>query len=140
MMIIKGFFKGATSRLFSTAAPRVSFSRVPSLTFINQNLQNLFSHLKLGPPDPIFGIVDMFQKDTSPNKVNLSIGVYRNEDGRPHVFRAVRKAEDELVKFDGDKEYVPGTGEDIYVELSKQLLFGENRAITDRVFFSCAPL
>ena len=87
----------------------------------------------MGPPDPIFGIVDMFQKDTHPQKVNLSIGVYRSEDGRPHVFRAVRKAEEDLANFDGDKEYVPGTGEESYTELSKQLIFGKNNAITDRV-------
>jgi len=90
--------------------------------------------MKRGPPDPIFGIVEMFLKDKTPNKVNLAIGVYRNADGTPHVFRAVRKAEEELAKFDGDKEYTKTTGEDLYINLSKQLVFGDNKEITDRVF------
>jgi len=72
-------------------------------------------------------------KDKSPNKVNLSIGVYRTEDGKPHVFRAVRKVEEELARFDADKEYVPSQGDINYIDASKKLVFGKDEALLSRV-------
>lgn len=54
---------------------------------------NLFSHVPMAPPDPILGTAIAFQKDPSQDKVNLGIGAYRDSQGKPYVFKAVRKAE-----------------------------------------------
>ena len=43
-----------------------------------------------GPPDAVFGVNDAFKKDTSPRKVNLSIGAYRDESGKPWVLPSIR--------------------------------------------------
>ena len=77
--------------------------------------------------------MDLFLKDPYPGKVNLSIGVYRTEEGKPHVYNSVRKAEEDLARFDGDKEYTSSVGNETLVDLSKQLVFGNNREILDRV-------
>ena len=50
-----------------------------------------WSHVEQGPPDAIFGLVEAFNKDPRPEKVNLAIGAYRDNDGRPFVLPTVRK-------------------------------------------------
>lgn len=45
----------------------------------------------MGPPDPIFGLLEAFNKDPRPNKVNLTIGAYRDGQGKPYVLEVVKK-------------------------------------------------
>lgn len=46
----------------------------------------------MAPPDPILGTAVAFRNDTSSDKINLGIGAYRDSDGKPYVFKAVKKA------------------------------------------------
>ena len=50
-------------------------------------------HIKMAPADPILGLSAGYKADKFPQKVNLGIGAYRDEDGKPFVFPVVRKAE-----------------------------------------------
>jgi aspartate/tyrosine/aromatic aminotransferase len=88
----------------------------------------------MGASDPIFGIVDMFRKDKNPIKANLSIGVYRTAEGQAHVFRAVRKVEEELAKFEGNKEYDTRVGDENFLRLARELIFGAGSPYLDKVF------
>lgn len=45
----------------------------------------------MGPPDPILGVSEAFKKDTSPKKMNLGVGAYRDDQGKPFVLSCVRK-------------------------------------------------
>lgn len=45
----------------------------------------------MGPPDPIFSINDAFKKDKNKKKVNLGLGAYRDEKGKPFVLPSVLK-------------------------------------------------
>lgn len=54
-------------------------------------ISSWWNHVEEGPPDVIFGIVEAFNRDTHPQKVNLGIGVYRGDDGKPWVLPVVRK-------------------------------------------------
>lgn len=45
----------------------------------------------MGPPDVILGITEAYKKDTHPNKVNLGVGAYRDDEGKPFVLPSVRK-------------------------------------------------
>lgn len=47
--------------------------------------------MEQGPPDAILGLVEVFNKDSNPNKVSLVVGAYRDDDGKPYVLRVVRK-------------------------------------------------
>lgn len=47
--------------------------------------------MELGPPDAIFGLVEAHKKDPRPEKVNLSMGAYRDSSGKPWVLPTVRK-------------------------------------------------
>lgn len=58
---------------------------------------NIFAKVPLAPPDPIIGVNAAFQADTDPNKVNLGVGAYRDDNGKPYIFDVVRKVENQLV-------------------------------------------
>lgn len=45
----------------------------------------------MGPPDVILGITEAYKKDTNPKKVNLGVGAYRDDEGKPHILPSVRK-------------------------------------------------
>lgn len=56
-------------------------------------------------------MTEAFKADSDPRKLNLGVGAYRTEDGRPLVLSAVRKAEERLLGAAGrDKEYLPMGG------------------------------
>jgi len=78
-----------------------------------------------GPEDPILGLTLAYQKDTFPQKVNLGVGAYRTDEGKPYVLECVRKAE-ELISGRMDHEYAPIAGLPSFVNVSRQLLFGNS--------------
>lgn len=51
----------------------------------------LNSCLSVGPPDAILGVTEAYKKDQSPNKMNLGVGAYRDDNGKPYVLNAVKK-------------------------------------------------
>ncbi|TYJ56544.1 hypothetical protein B9479_002791 [Cryptococcus floricola] len=87
---------------------------------------NFWAGVPQGPPDPILGVSDAFKKDTSPQKVNLGVGAYRDEDGKPYILESVLKAEDILHKQRLDKEYLPITGAAEFTKLASELAYGKD--------------
>jgi len=83
--------------------------------------------VKPAPLDPILGMSQRFQADTDPRKVNVSIGAYRTDEGKPLVLSCVRKAE-QLAVADktANKEYLPQRGDVTFNQLCAKMLFGEN--------------
>ena len=57
----------------------------------------MWGGVEQGPPDAIFGLVDAFNKDSSPNKVSLVVGAYRDNNGKPYVLPIVKKVSSLLV-------------------------------------------
>lgn len=45
----------------------------------------------MGPPDAILGVTEAFKRDTNPNRINLGVGAYRDDNGNPWVLPSVRK-------------------------------------------------
>jgi aspartate aminotransferase len=62
------------------------------------------------PPDPILGVSAAFQKDESPDKVDLGVGVYKDEAGKTPVPRAVKRAEQEMLAGQTSKTYLSPIG------------------------------
>lgn len=50
-----------------------------------------WANIQAGPPDPILGVTEAFKKDQDPRKINLGVGAYRDEDGKPYVLPSVRQ-------------------------------------------------
>lgn len=83
----------------------------------------------MGPPDPILGVTERFKADTNPNKINLGVGAYRDDSGKPFVLQSVRKAENLILSESRDKEYSPIGGGADFCELSASLAFGDSSPV-----------
>jgi aspartate/tyrosine/aromatic aminotransferase len=78
------------------------------------------------PLDPILGVSQRYQKDSDPRKINVSIGAYRTEEGKPLVLNCVRKAEQRIFADASlNKEYLPQRGDLQFAQLCQTMLFGE---------------
>ena len=79
--------------------------------FASQETAQL-SHVAQAPADPILSLSIGFKNDKDANKVNLGVGAYRTEEGKPLVFPVVREAEAQIVANKTlDKEYLPIDGD-----------------------------
>ncbi|KAL3281484.1 hypothetical protein HHI36_004692 [Cryptolaemus montrouzieri] len=83
----------------------------------------------MGPPDAILGVTEAFKKDTNPNKINLGVGAYRDDNGKPYVLPCVKKAESQLASKNLDKEYSPISGTTELCKLSIQLALGNDSEV-----------
>ncbi|KAI5122083.1 hypothetical protein M0805_006065 [Coniferiporia weirii] len=82
-------------------------------------------NVALAPPDSIFKLTAAYKADTFPQKINLGVGAYRDDDGKPWVLPVVRKAEQILLNDPTlDHEYLPITGLSEYTSAAARLLFG----------------
>ncbi|MCB1107122.1 MAG: aspartate/tyrosine/aromatic aminotransferase [Chlamydiia bacterium] len=86
---------------------------------------SIFENVVAVPPDPIFGLEARFKKDKNPNKVDLTVGIYRGEDLKTQVLRSVKEGEKILFNVEKDKAYLPMGGDEQFVLESQKLLFGE---------------
>ena len=53
-------------------------------------LSSWWSNVEMGPPDAILGVTEAFKRDDNPKKVNLGVGAYRDDQGKPYVLSSVR--------------------------------------------------
>jgi aromatic-amino-acid transaminase len=84
----------------------------------------VFSHLDPYAGDPILSLNEAFQKDPRPHKINLSIGIYFDDDGRIPVLASVREAEAQMLAEGGTKSYLPIEGDAAMRRAVQALLFG----------------
>jgi len=87
-------------------------------------MTSLFDSVTLAPRDPILGLTEQYNTDTRPNKVNLGIGVYTDEQGRIPLLDVVRRAEAMLVQAGAARGYLPIDGLPGYNQGTQALLFG----------------
>jgi aromatic-amino-acid transaminase len=85
---------------------------------------SLFEGVQLAPRDPILGLNEAYLADARPRKVNLSVGVYYDDDGRIPLLRAVREAERARVDAGVPRGYLPIEGLAAYDAAVQKLLFG----------------
>lgn len=84
----------------------------------------MFQSLKPLPADPILGLMAAFRADTNIKKIDLGVGVYKDESGNTPVMTSVKKAEDMLLTNQLSKTYVSPTGAADYNETVGEFLFG----------------
>ena len=66
----------------------------------------MFSVLKPLPTDPILGLMAAYKQDTNPNKIDLGVGVYKDEQGNTPVLKSVKKAEACLPLFNAQQQCI----------------------------------
>jgi len=88
----------------------------------------------MGPEDAILGLSVAFNKDAHPQKVNLGVGAYRTEEGKPYVLPVVKEVEEAiLANPSSNHEYLPIDGHAEFCRLSALLLLGEgSKSIQER--------
>jgi len=89
----------------------------------------MFEHVEPFAGDPILALVEVFNADPRAHKVNLSIGIYFDEQGRIPVMRAVQLAEARVVAQGGPKPYLPIEGAANFRQAVQQLLFGAGHEV-----------
>jgi aspartate aminotransferase len=85
----------------------------------------MFEKIDLAPPDAILGLNDAFKRDTRSDKVNLGVGVYKDETGTTPVMRAVQAAEQRILDAGGSKTYLPIQGPAELGAHAQRLLLGD---------------
>ena len=89
----------------------------------------MFERIPTASPDPIFGLSEAFRADSRPGKINLGIGVYRDEQGRTPVLSSVKEAEALLLDEQTSKSYLPIEGTDTYGRAVQRLLLGDSSEV-----------
>ena len=84
----------------------------------------MFQHVSPYAGDPIFALVDAFNADPRPHKVNLSIGIYFDEQGRLPVLPSVQAAEARILAEGGAKPYLAMEGDAAMRREVQALLLG----------------
>lgn len=88
----------------------------------------MFEVLPLLPNDPILGLSIAYANDANPNKVDLGVGVYKNDAGVTPIMKAVAEAEKLRIDRDITKAYTPPAGVPGANEVSTRLVFGADHA------------
>eukprot|EP01091_Cochliopodium_minus_P004015 TRINITY_DN13938_c0_g1_i1.p1 TRINITY_DN13938_c0_g1~~TRINITY_DN13938_c0_g1_i1.p1 ORF type:complete len:446 (+),score=141.22 TRINITY_DN13938_c0_g1_i1:50-1339(+) len=94
--------------------------------FKRYNSSSFFSGVKEGPPDPILGVTTKFLADTNPKKMNLGVGAYRDDNGKPFILSSVRKVEEKIFNANMNHEYAGIGGLPEFNKSAAQLLLGED--------------
>jgi len=87
----------------------------------------MFQHVEAYAGDPILSLNEAFGKDTRPNKINLSIGIYFDDNGKIPMLPSVRAAELKVVEAAGARPYLPMEGAANFRTAVQHLLFGADR-------------
>jgi len=85
---------------------------------------SLFTAVEMAPRDPILGLNEQFASDTNPNKVNLGVGVYFDDNGKLPLLQCVQTAEKALMAQPTARGYLPIDGIAAYDNAVKALVFG----------------
>ena len=85
---------------------------------------SIWAQVQQGPPDAILGITEAFKKDSNSQKINLGVGAYRDDKGKPYVLPSVKEAEQKVVQQNMDKEYAGITGVPEFTKAAALLAYG----------------
>ncbi|MEX2605836.1 MAG: amino acid aminotransferase [Kiritimatiellia bacterium] len=89
----------------------------------------LFDSISPAPADAILGLTEAYKADSNPNKINLGVGVYMNDEGVTPVLSSVKKAEARLLEQESSKGYLPISGSQGYAAVVQGLLLGADHAL-----------
>lgn len=123
--------QAASSPLGSVFNPAIEPAQ-PTLDIITMNARlpdPLFNAIEMAPRDPILGITEAFNADKNPNKINLGVGVYCDDNGKVPLLDCVRKAETMLMEKATPHTYLPIDGSAVYDKVVQELVFGADSAV-----------
>lgn len=78
----------------------------------------LWKDVPTTPADPILGLNEKFKESQDKRKVNLTIGAYRDESGKPVILPSVKMAMKHVYETAQDHEYNPIIGDKEFVSFA----------------------
>lgn len=89
----------------------------------------MFGQVELLPADPILGLIEAFNQDTNPLKIDLGVGVYKDALGNTPILKSVREAEALLLTREITKKYIGSHGDPLFAKHILPLVFGEASSV-----------
>ena len=86
---------------------------------------NLFDKLPTPKAPKILQLLQDFAIDPRENKIDLGIGVYKDESGITPVLKSVKKAEAIILEQQKTKAYIGLAGDPIFCDLASELVIGD---------------
>nr|BBA45751.1 glutamate oxaloacetate transaminase, mitochondrial-like [Pachyrhynchus infernalis] len=96
---------------------------------ILKRYESIWDHVELAPPDAIFGVTEGWKKDKNSKKVNVGVGAYRDDSGKPYILPSVRKAEEKIFNQKMNHAYVLQDGHHEFCKLAAELAFGKDSCV-----------
>ena len=87
-----------------------------------------FATLTRQPDDPLLRIIGQHAADPRPDKIDLGVGVFRDEEGRTPVMTAVKAAEARLLSEQSSKSYLGPEGDTGFVRALATRVLGDSVA------------
>lgn len=94
---------------------------------------SLFTGLEPQAPDALLGLISLFRADPRADKIDLGVGIYRDQAGATPVMRAVKAAEAALLTEQMTKAYLGPEGDVLSTHLLARVVFGDDLAASDRL-------
>ncbi|KAK3845640.1 MAG: aspartate aminotransferase [Linnemannia gamsii] len=96
-------------------------------------MASVFENVPKAPADVMYALTAAYLADTDPRKINLGVGAYRTEEGKPWVLPVVHKADHIMIDDDNlDHEYLPILGLEQFRKASAKLILGaDSKAIAE---------
>lgn len=89
----------------------------------------MFDQLSALPADPLLGLITAFREDKNPDKVDLGVGVYRNESGVTPIMTSIQKAAQIHLQTEDSKSYIGPGGVLGYIDGIKQLILSKDSGV-----------
>ncbi|MBT0586388.1 amino acid aminotransferase [Alteromonas oceanisediminis] len=101
----------------------------------------MFEVLPQLAPDPILGLSAAFKQDSNPRKIDLGVGVYKDEQGNTPIVSAVAKASKRLLEQETSKTYITPQGVQGFIDNMLGLILGHKSPVlmADRAAAVQAP-
>ena len=98
----------------------------------------MFESLRAVPADPILNLSILYRQDTNPNKVDLGVGVYKDEAGHTAIMEAVSRAQELILVEEDTKAYVGMAGSKRDCDLLAQTTLGVDHTVLTNNRFAVA--
>ncbi|WP_394205296.1 amino acid aminotransferase [Shewanella waksmanii] len=91
-----------------------------------------FDSLSPMPADPILGLMTQYRQDSHPQKIDLGVGVYKDEAGNTPILACVKAAEQHRIDTEETKVYIGPTGSADFNSLISELCFGITHQVIEQ--------
>ena len=97
----------------------------------------MFKHLKAVSGDPLLALIMAHKQDPNPKKIDLGVGVYKDDNGHTPILNTVKKAESILLEQEDSKSYLGIYGATEFEAIIKDLILGEGNELGPRACSGC---